>query len=244
MTESRAGSQVELNAIILGQQLFGEAHKIVWLCTLEQGKISAMAMNAARSTRRFGAALQAGNFVRAYFKAPRELSHSETLWALEKLDIRADFAHLRSDYSLLESAFFALRFVQDIVPADSGDPSVFKALGRFLRDSQAYPYRKGCSLLRIAFWSWMAHHFGFGDLTRELETTLKKLGDGVVSCWHHHLAQAEPNFLGLFEQLESRNIETIQLADEVAIYKRWVSLSGVHWEHFEKWLISKNYSLS
>ncbi len=240
--ELRSGTVIEDHSIILGVLPLKEADKLVHLMTLEHGRVVAVAAQAARSTKRFGAALEPMNHVRAHLRIPRDLNSSETpIWRLEKADLQSSFLHFRKSYAQLESGLFILRLVMDMVPEGSVDASIFKALGRFLRDSESTQMAKYTGWARVAFWTWLANHLGFGELSTSIEPKLLDKSESFVNYWHECLAQKEVDFKKLFQNFDLHMPVDLELSEELGIYRRWLELSGIHWRYFEQWIQSKKF---
>ena len=239
--ELRAGTSLETHAIVLGSVTLKESDKLFTLLTLDHGKISALGKGAAKSVKRFGASLETLNHVKASLKVPCQTPAGESMWFLEKAELKSQFLHFRSDYSAMETGFFALRLVQDMIPEGMIDAALFRALGRFLRDSKDLNFSQQAPWVRLSFWTWFCHHLGFGDLSEPVEALFEQSSPGWGKVWHLCLAQVEPKFQELFHALGSRPLPTLELHVEIMVYKRWVEITGMHWEHFEKWVSSKKF---
>jgi hypothetical protein len=238
----RAGAHTESHAIVLGTTALRESDRMVRFLTLEHGIISALAKGAARSQKRFGGALEPMSYVKAHLRVPRESAGEEAIWRLERVDLKDAYLHLRSSYAALENVSFVLRLVRDIIPEGSVDPGLFKALGRFLRDSAQIDLAAHSMWPRVAFWTWFTHHLGFGDLSSQLELAMRQADSRWVQLWHNCLALSEPDFRTFFHNLAQYPLPPLSNADEIRIYQRWVDLSGLHWEHFEKWNLATRNS--
>jgi DNA repair protein RecO (recombination protein O) len=70
---------ISTQAIVVGVRAFKEADRMVDLLTPEHGRLTAIARNARKSQRRYGAALDLGNRIEASLRPPRG-----TLWALDE----------------------------------------------------------------------------------------------------------------------------------------------------------------
>ena len=234
----RPGSTVECPALVLSALKYQETGKIVQLLTLDHGRITAFAPGAVNSRKRFGAALEPMSFLQAQLKLPREFATGGAMPQLLKADLRDSFLHLRTHSALLDSGIFAVKFVQEFVPEGSAEPTVFRALGRFLRDSaKLSDPTSQAPWARFAFWNWLSVHFGFGDLAALWD------GDGghalpsvVQGAWSQLMAQSEPVFVPYFEALTKTALPALTRSDEVFIYSKWTESSGMHWPDFERWL--------
>jgi hypothetical protein len=231
---------VEWHAIVLGSVALRETDKIVSLYTAEQGRVSAVAKGAARSQKRFAASLEPLSHVKAQLRVPRETGGTEApLWRIDRADIQSHFAHLRASYGMLENASFVLRIIRDLVPEGNSDPCLFKALGRFLRDTEPLQADIHSAWPRVAFWTWFAHHVGLGDFSRELEESISTAHPHWLKVWHSALARPEPEFKALFTFMAENPLPPLGVDDEVRLYRHWVDISGIHWEHFEKWTLGR-----
>lgn len=233
------GSSLEVHALVLSVLSLKEADKLVHIFTPQWGIVAAVATQAARSQKRFGAALEPLNHIKAHLRVPRDPSASEApLWKLEKADLQDSFLHFRKSYELLESAFFILRLVKDLLPENASDVHVFKALGRFLRDSGGQAAETYPTWARFAFWTWFTHHLGFGDLSAGIVANKES---GFVELWHRCLATQEAQFGPLFSALKTWQLPALTPVDEAKIYKKWIELSGINWNYFEQWLATKHF---
>ena len=237
----RPGSAVESHAIIMSVLALKESDRLVHLLTPQWGLLTTVARQAARSQKRFGAALEPLNHVKVHLRVPRDTSATESpLWRLDKADLQDSFLHLRQSYARLESAFFVLRLVKDLLPEAAAEASVFKSLGRFLRDSEVYGTAKPAIWLRFAFWTWFTFHLGFGDLSEGFLPP----SPSFVTLWHDTLAAREADFARLFRVQSQIDLPGLDERIEFKIYQRWLELSGIHWNYFEQWIATKSSSLS
>jgi hypothetical protein len=245
MQDRRAGEAFEDHAIVLGYVPLKESDRLISLLTLEHGRIAAVAKGAAKSIKRFGAATQPMSYGKAQLQmAKAGRSSDSSLWILLSMESKSSFPHLRSSYSSLETAFFGLKLINDLVPEGIVDPPLFKALGRFLRDSDSLNFNNTAGWARVALWVWFAHHLGYG---RFEEILLGRWADPELAplalAFRKGLQQQEPDFLNVFKILslmrEQAGFSDLSLSEEALIYKRWVEVSSIHWDHFETWLSSK-----
>jgi len=230
---------LEDHAVVLSTQLYKESDKIVHLYTANYGKLSFLAKNAARSLKRFGAALEVFSHVKAHFKKGSHGAADSRIKFLEKVDLQDSFLHLRSRFESLESSFFVCKFVLDLLPEGSPDKLLFQALGRFFRDSIELDFSIHASWARCAFLSWYARHAGFGSIDSFLWDDRESFRGELKLAWQKSLSSGAPNFKDLFKVLSLSQETAPTLSDEVRLYQNWIASSGLHWEHFEKWLNSK-----
>lgn len=231
----RAGALIESHAIVLGFIPLKESDRLAHLLTQDHGRIAAVAPQAARSLKRFGAALEPMSHIKAHLQIPREGREGHAVWRLERADLQSSFLHFRKSYALLETAFFALRLVMDQIPEGHVDPLLFRALGRFLKYSDLEGIEKYPTYLRVAFWTWFAQHLGLGDLSEKLVPTLGPL----LETWHNVLSQGEVPFEQLFKEIIRGQSKDLTPAQEIEIYEKWLQNSAMHWPYFEQWLQSR-----
>ena len=235
--EVRSGTVVESHAIILGGSTFKDNDKIVRLMTLDFGRISAIAINAQKSLKRFGAAIEPMSYVKAHLKVPRDIhSGNSALFRLEKVDLRDGFSHMRKSYSAIETTMFVLRLLVDVLPELVPDPQIFKVLGRFLRDTQNFDFGKDGSWARAYFWCWLTRHLGYGELMEPWRFELSEIPDEFWMAWETSM-EGEDVLLGeFFEYLCQCELPARSSKHDVQLYQRWLELSGIHWEYFESWV--------
>jgi hypothetical protein len=230
-----AGAVVESHAIVLGSFPYQDVDRLVKFLSMEHGKITAFAPSAQRSLKRFGAAIEPMCHVIAHLKVPRLADSGEApLWRLQKVDLKQNFMHLRRNYAALETGVFGLRLVSDLLPDGPVDVAVFKALGRFLRDSEPLDFTRHRAWCQAALWTWLAHHLGFGDLSTPWEERYESLGETFWRLWHGCLASNEPDFRPIFAALIRAEVPVPTQRDEIALYENWVERSGIHWDHFQR----------
>lgn len=223
-----AGPALKDHAIVLSLTPYQEKHLIAQFLTHQHGKISALAMNARNSQKRFGGSLQVGHYVMANLSR----SNSEAkLWRLESVDLKDSFPHLRASFESIDAMSFYLSLMRDLSPDEDTDPSIFVALGRMLRDSSLLDFSKHAVWSKMALWSWWSHHHGFGDMTAAFEDRLKT--EGIEGAWHQILAQDEPNLASLFKVFAGTVERDLSPDYEKRMYLDWVNASGLVWSHFE-----------
>lgn len=238
--EHKKGEVFEQHAIVLSSIVLKESDKLVNLYTRDLGKISALAKSAAKSLKRFGPGLEPFTHVKAQLKRPKSSGEDSKIWILERVDVQSSFVHLRKNYASIESAFFVVKLVLDIIPEGVVDEAVFKSLGRFFRDTEILDVRRYSSWARIAFFVWFARHAGFGSIDEIVWEPSRGQQASFRDAWEKCLINGEANFQNLFEVIMLLGPKSPSLQDEIKIYQKWVESSGLHWEHFEKWLSLKN----
>lgn len=223
------------HSIVLSINPYQEKHLVVQLLTHQNGKISALAMNARNSLKRFGGALQVGHYVMANLS--RSNVSDSRMFRLDSVDLRDEFSHLRASFMAIDAMSFYLSLVRDLSPEGESDSLTFVALGRVLRDSRVLDFSKHAVWSKLAFWSWWAHHNGFGDLTASFTTKLKD--NDLEGVWHQLLAQDEPNILSLFEAIRVKVNVDLSSDYEKLMYVDWINASGLVWQHFESLQLSQ-----
>ena len=228
----RKGERVESHALILEVIDYQEGDRIVSLLTQKFGKISARALKAARSVKRFGAALEVGNHVLARMTAPGD--REGALWRLEETEIRANFSGTRQSYARLETAAFVLNLVRQTMPDDENDLVVFQSLGRFLRGLEKLENaNERAPWVRTMFWCWLMNHWGHGNVVADQEILKSSQILAKVT------EIAEPDFEAAMLAMGSENLPTLHFDHEVALYRTWLQRTGLIWKGFELWCRSK-----
>jgi hypothetical protein len=222
--ESSTGGLLLTHAIILDSVLFKETDKVLSLLSLDHGKFSVFAKSAVRSTVRFSGGLEPLTHVKAHLKTGR------SLWRLEKIEYQSAFIHLRSSFDSLQSAAFVLRLVKDLIPDGPVEPAVFRALGRFLRDSEQPGFGGIAGWAWLSFWTWLAFHTGVGDISEPLH---EKLRGPMLHQWHELLASREPSLKELFALLIAWPAPKLTNSDYILVYRQWLRVAGIKWQYFE-----------
>lgn len=240
LPDIRGGAPLELHALVLGSFPYQDSDKLVRLLTLEAGRITAFAPSAQKSIKRFGGAIEALCYVKAHLKAPRDLHSGESqLWRLQRVDLKAQFEHWRKSYSAIETSMFILRLILDFVPEQNKDEMLFKVLGRFLRDSHRFDFEKNAVWMRVYFWAWFTRHLGYGNLMEDWTKENLELPPDFWKLWWVSIEPEEPLITEFLDFLAHQKLPSRGSAQEIRIYERWLALSGLHWDYFEQWLISK-----
>lgn len=223
------GPAIKEHAIVLSLAPYQEKHLIVQLYTHHQGKISAIAMNARYSQKRFGGSLQVGHYVIANLQ--KSNSADSRMWRLDSVDLKDSFMHLRHSFESIDAMSFYLSLVRDLCPDSNVDEAIFVTLGRVLRDSRDLDFSKHAMWSKMAVWSWWAHHHGFGDMTDAFEEELRTTG--LQGVWHQLLAQDQPKWADLFEVFRVSLTSDLGSEVEKRMYIDWINASGLVWTHFE-----------
>jgi hypothetical protein len=234
MIDLREGQEISTHALILSVTPFEDNHRIVKLFSPDLGKFTALARNAARSRKRFGAGLEPMNHVKANVRVSRAVAaqREQALYGLDSVELQSSFLHLRASYSGLETALFVLRLIGDLIPDGHVDAQLFRSVGRLYRDLKPQFWAQSSSQLRVLFWLWMANHLGYGRLLFD---------------FFDFSTEDEALFFGSefsIEHLERLLLKFSRLnldpTIEVKLYREWTERSGLQWTHFERWLGSRS----
>ena len=209
---------------------------MVHLITEYFGKISAVARGAARSLKRFGAALEPFCLVKAQLKAPKNLNqgHGTAIWILESVDLKNSFMHLRQDYASLNAAASATRLILDHIPDGPIDIEIFRAYGRFLRDSELSQGGAQFEWNFVAFWSWVANFMGFGRLDTYLWESIGQRSPEFLKFWQSELSRPDAAFRKIFEGLATLDLKRWTRGERERLYQEWLRISALPWPFFEK----------
>jgi hypothetical protein len=234
MTELREGQELATHALILSVTPFEDNHRIVKLLSPELGKFTALARNAARSRKRFGAGLEPMNHVKAHVRVSRGVAaqREQALYGLDSVELQSSFLHLRASYAGLETALFVLRLIGDLIPDGHVDAHLFRSIGRLYRDLKPEFWVQSSSQIRVLFWLWMADHLGYGRLLSEF-FQFSSEDETLFFSTEFSIEQLE-RLLLKFGRL---NLDT---TIEIKLYKEWTERSGLQWTHFERWLGSRS----
>lgn len=110
-------------AIVVGVRAFKEADRMVDLLTPDHGRITAIARNARRSQRRFGAALDVGNRIEASLRPPRG-----SLWSLDEATVIDGRVGAHSDLDRLALLVYASEICGRLAREDHPEPKLFGLL--------------------------------------------------------------------------------------------------------------------
>lgn len=223
-------------AIVMHSIALQESDKLVHLITEDFGKVSAVARRAARSVKRFGAALEPFCFVKAQLKAPKNfnLGHREALWVLESVDLKNSFTHLRQNYGSLNAAASATRLIMDNIPDGPTEVEIFRAYGRFLRDSEVSQTSAQYEWNFVAFWVWLGNFMGFGRFDAYLWDQIGERSPEFLKFWQTELSQNEAPFRKIFEGLVLLDLKAWTRSERERLYQEWIKASGLAWPFFEK----------
>jgi len=234
--ELRSGASTSTHAFILGSFPFGETDKIVHLLTRDAGYVHGLARRAARSQKRFGASLETFSHVVAHLKVPRDFErNADKLWTLESCELRDPFLHLRKSYELMDSAFFVVQVLLEILPLRDPSLSPFVMLGRLLRDSEMLSNSPRSAWIRPFVLSWVGEAAGFGNIFEPLEQNFfGRLPRQVLDTWHHAVRAKEPNLKPLFQTLLVPQAPDWKMENDRELYESWVNHTGMTLKFFEQ----------
>lgn len=216
----RSGELYTCQAFVVETYLWGEGHKRVVLLSPGSIKIVAQARFAARSTKRFGAALQPFALVKAFLKTGRASQTFEN-WFLDKVELQQNFLSLRGHYKKMETAAFALNFIRDLVPTGQIDDFFYQALHEFMHllDQVDIKSEFWANWWKALFWEACFRQMGYGQLLE-----YKEFNDCTKFA----------EMLSVFSRVPVKRDLT---KDELSqIYYKWVDSTHQTWEFFEKWL--------
>jgi DNA repair protein RecO (recombination protein O) len=114
-------------AVLLQSVEFGEADRIVTFLSEERGRVSALAKNARRSARRFGAGLSLFGYGEATLAETRG-----DLYRLERFDSARGFPYLALEVAKVAHASYACELVRELAPPNQAEPELFALLLAFL----------------------------------------------------------------------------------------------------------------
>jgi DNA repair protein RecO (recombination protein O) len=102
---------------------YKEADRIVTLLTPEHGRITALARNARRSSRRFGAALDLGNRIDCTLRPPKG-----AWWGLDAAELQDARTGARSDLERIALLAYACEVCGQLAREDHPEPKLFGLL--------------------------------------------------------------------------------------------------------------------
>jgi DNA repair protein RecO (recombination protein O) len=99
---------------------YGETDRILTLFTRDQGKISVLARGAAKSTKRFGGALEPFSLIETTVRPT-----TKRIWPLQEARQVKVFIGLSQNLRRLESASFLLELTREVLPEHQPEPALF-----------------------------------------------------------------------------------------------------------------------
>jgi DNA repair protein RecO (recombination protein O) len=110
-------------SVVLGTVDYGEADRVVTLFTEERGRLSAFALNAKNSRKRFGGALEPFTLLNAQLVERR----GDT-FRMDRADIVEPFLNLRSHLAGIARAAYACELVRETCREKEAHPELFGEL--------------------------------------------------------------------------------------------------------------------
>jgi DNA repair protein RecO (recombination protein O) len=114
---------IHVPAIVVGTTTFREADTIVRLLTPDHGRITAVARNARRSTRRFGGALDVGNRIDATLRVPKR-----GMWGMDEAALIDGRHRTRTDLGRMGMVAYACEVAGRLAREEHGEPKLFGLL--------------------------------------------------------------------------------------------------------------------
>ncbi|MCI5072179.1 DNA repair protein RecO [bacterium] len=116
-------TEEKTQAIVLSNSVYGESDMIVSLLTKDFGKISAFAVAAKKSKKRFAGGIDLFSFLQIQIKPPK--SKSSFLWRLEKTQLINAFYPLRSNLKALASMSYLSECLKKLLADEQKQESLF-----------------------------------------------------------------------------------------------------------------------
>ena len=117
------GLPIQRTGIVVGLQNHREADRIVRLLTPENGRITALARSARKSSRRFGGALDIGNRIEATLRPPRG-----EWWGIDSATLIDGRPHARKDLELIALLAYSAEICGTLARQDHPEPKLFGLL--------------------------------------------------------------------------------------------------------------------
>jgi DNA repair protein RecO (recombination protein O) len=114
-------------ALVLGTVDYGEADRLVTLFTRSRGKLTAFAVGARKSRRRFAGALEPCTWLRAQL-----VERQGSTLRLDGVDVVRAFPHLRSDLSRIGRALYVVELCRELLRDREPHPELFDLTGAWL----------------------------------------------------------------------------------------------------------------
>ncbi|HMQ11314.1 MAG TPA: DNA repair protein RecO [Oligoflexia bacterium] len=116
-------TEEKTQAIVLSSSVYGENDMIISLLTKDFGKISAFAMSAKKSKKRFSGGIDLFSYLHVQLKPPK--SKSSFLWRLEKTQLLNAFYPLRSDLKALASMSYLSECLKKLLADEQKQETIF-----------------------------------------------------------------------------------------------------------------------
>lgn len=123
------------DAVVTLRRDFSEADRVIELLTYRHGKVSAFAVKAKNSRKRFGGGLELGSWLKVWLR-PR----ASALWRLEKVELMDNFSQLRQSLEATSKAMYALAVCREVCPEGEPMPGAFSSLIRLMKSLQKAPH--------------------------------------------------------------------------------------------------------
>ena|GEM_PF-1341813 len=142
------------DAVVALRRDFSEADRVIELLTCRHGKVSAFAVKAKSSHKRFVGGLELGSWLKVWLR-PR----ASGLWRLEKVELVENFPGLRQSLEATAKAMYALELCKEVFQEGESMGGVFPALMRLMKNLQRIPgavaplMRFELALLSYAGWA-------------------------------------------------------------------------------------------
>jgi len=114
-------------AVVLSTLDYADADRLVTLFTRGHGKLTAFAVGARKSKRRFAGALQPFTLLRAQLVERR----GDTFW-LDAADVQETFHRIREDLPRIARALYCLELCRELVRDREPHPALFALLVEYL----------------------------------------------------------------------------------------------------------------
>ncbi len=119
---------IHTEAIVLKNKILGESDRLVYLFTLNQGKIKGIAKGARRVKNRFGSALEPFTHTSLFIYERR----TGGLFQIQDAEIIQSFQELRESFKLIFYASHFMKWIDAFLPEGEARPSCFRLLRAFL----------------------------------------------------------------------------------------------------------------
>jgi DNA repair protein RecO (recombination protein O) len=146
------------DAVVAMRRDFSEADRVIELLTCRHGKVSAFAVKAKSSRKRFGGGLELGSWLKVWLR-PR----ASALWRLEKVELVDNFPRLRQSLEATAKAMYALELCREVFQEGESMEGVFPSLVRLMKSLQQAPtavaplMRFELAMLSYAGWAPQLH---------------------------------------------------------------------------------------
>lgn len=107
-------------SLLVRSTAYGETDRILTLFTREQGKISVLARGAAKSSKRFGGALEPFSLIETTVQPV-----TKRIWPLQEARQLKVFIGLSQNLKRLEIASFLLELTREVLPEHQPEPALF-----------------------------------------------------------------------------------------------------------------------